>query len=99
MPNIKAEIQKHKKNTLEKAKQKHPDTQLCNCTNKKQCPLNRQCLNESIVYQANITAHIPGYKVKVYLGVFETTFKVHYITHKKSFIKQHKNNMQLSKEY
>ena len=74
MPNIKAEIHKHNINTLEKAQRKHPDTQLCNCTNKKQCPLNRQCLTESIVYQANITANIPGYKEKVYLGVSETTF-------------------------
>ena len=54
MPNIKAEIHKHNINTLEKAQRKHPDTQLCNCTNKKQCPLNRQCLTESIVYQPNI---------------------------------------------
>ena len=62
MPNIKVEINTHNKNTFEKAQQKHPDTQLCNCANKKQCPLNRQCLTESIVYQANITRNIPGYK-------------------------------------
>ena len=36
MPNIKAEKHKHNKNTLQKAQQKHPDTQFCNCTNKKQ---------------------------------------------------------------
>ena len=40
MLNIKAEIHKHNKNTLEKAQTKHPNTQLCNSTNKKQCPLN-----------------------------------------------------------
>ena len=39
MPNIKAEIHKHNKNTLEKIQQKHPDLQFCNCTNKNQCPL------------------------------------------------------------
>ena len=90
MSNIKAEIHKHSKNTLEKAQQKHPDTQLCNCTNKKQCPLNGQCLTESIVYQPNITADIPGYKEKVYLGVSETTFSVCYGDHKKLFTKHHK---------
>ena len=57
MPNIKAEIDKHNKNILEKAQQKNPDTHLCNCANKKQCPLNGQCLTVSIVYQANITAN------------------------------------------
>ena len=50
MLNIKAEIHKHNENTLEKAQQKHPDSQICNCTNKTQCPLNGQCLTESIVY-------------------------------------------------
>ena len=62
--------------------------------------LNGQCLTESIVYRANFTAHIPGYKEKVYLGVSETTFKVRYSNHKKLFTKQHhKNDTQLSKEY
>ena len=41
-----------------------------------QCPLNGQCLTESIVYEANMTVNIPRYKEKVYLGVSETTFKV-----------------------
>ena len=63
-------------------------------------PLNRQRLTESIVYQANITANIPGYKEKVYLGVSETTFKIGYGNHKKWFTKQHhKSDMELSKEY
>ena len=78
MPNIKAEIHKHNKNTLEKDQQKHPDTHLCNYANKKQCPLNGQCLTENIIYQAYITENIPGYKEKVYLGVSEAIFKAHY---------------------
>ena len=86
-PNIKAEINKHNKNTLKKAQQRHPDTQLCNCTNKRQCPLNGQCLTESFVYQANNTANISGYKEKVYLGVSETTIKVRCGNHKKLFTK------------
>ena len=60
VPNIKGEIHKHDKSTSEKTYQKHPDTQLCNCTNEKQRPLNGHCLTESIVCQANITANIPG---------------------------------------
>ena len=76
MLDIETKIQKHSKNSLEKAQQKHPDTQLCNCRNKKQCPVNGQCFTETIVYQANITASISGYKEKVYLGVSKTAFKV-----------------------
>ena len=95
MPSIKGEIHKHNKNTIEKGQQKHPDTQLCNCTNKNQCPLNRKCLTESIVYQANISANIPGYREKVYIGLSETTFKVCYDNHKKTVYK----TTELSKEY
>ena len=44
IPSIKAEIHKHNKSILEKARQKNPDSQLRNCTNKKQRLLNEQCL-------------------------------------------------------
>ena len=99
MPNIKAEIHKHHKNILEKAQQKHQDTPLCNCTNKKQCPLHGQCLTESIIYQANITANTPGI-TKTFLGVSETTFKVCNSNNKKMFTKpRHKNDTDLSKAY
>ena len=55
---------------------------------------------ESIVYQANITENIAGYKEKVYLGLSKTTFKVRYGNNKKSFTKQHhKNDTEISKEY
>ena len=82
MPYIRAETHKHNKNALEKAQQKHLDTQLCSCTNKKQCPLNGECLTDSIAYQANITANIPGYKEKIFLGVSETTLKFAIVTRK-----------------
>ena len=97
MPNIKGEIYKQKKSILEKAHQKNPGTKLCNCTNKKQCPLNGLCLTESIVYQASITANIPGYKEKFFLGISDATFKARYGNHKKWFTKQHhKNDTELS---
>ena len=73
IPNINAEINKTTKNTLGKPQEKHPDTQFCNCTNKKQCHLNGQCLTASIFYQTNIKVNIPGYKEKAYLGVSETS--------------------------
>ena len=95
MLNIKAETHKHNKNTVDKTQQNNPESQLCDCTNIKQYPLNGQCLTKSIVYQANITANILGYKEKVYLGVSET-FKVRHGNHKKSFTKQrHKNDTEL----
>ena len=82
---IKAEIHKHNKDPLEKAQQKHQDTQLCNCTKKCSVLLNGKCFTESIVYQANIRVNIFGYKKKVYLSTSETKFKVRHGSHKKSF--------------
>ena len=52
MPDIKAEIYKHNKNTLEKAQQT------------KSSVLFGQGITKSIVCQANIMANIPGYKEK-----------------------------------
>ena len=60
MPNIQTKIHEHKKNSIEKAQQKNPETLLCKYTNKKQCLLDGQCVTESVVYQANIKTNIPG---------------------------------------
>ena len=87
MPNIKAEVKKTQQKYLRNA-----DIQLCNSPNKKQCPLNRQWLTDSIFYPANITENIPGYKEKNYLSVSETKIKVCNGNHKKLFTKQHKND-------
>ena len=54
-------------------------------------------LKESMVYQANITTNISGYKEKTYLGPSETIFKIHYGSHEKSFTKQPLDT-ELSKE-
>ena len=114
MPNIKAKIHKSTQEKLDKDIQipalhlkkkrvvsfKRVQIKI-KCTNKKQYLLNGQCLTESIVLQAKFMANIPGYKEKVYLGVSETTFKVHYGNQKKSFTKQRqkKKDTELSKEY
>ena len=56
MSNIKAETHKNNKNTLEKVQKKHSDIQLCN-HKEKQCPINGQCLTDSIVYQTNVSQY------------------------------------------
>ena len=93
-----AKINKHTKKTLQKAQEKHPDSKLCNCTNKKQCPLNGQCLTKSIVYQINITANIPGYKRNITLVYHKGHLEFNNGNHKKFFAKQHPKNATLSKE-
>ena len=80
MPDINAEINKKQQQNLKKSSKRYPDTQLCKCSKKKQCPLNAQCLTESIIYQTNNTAFLAiSYIVS---GVTAITFKVCYGNHK-----------------
>ena len=79
-------------------------------TNKKQYPLNGIFLAESIAYQANITINVPGYKEKVYLGVYQVCLMMLFcntlvhdvinLLYYKILAKQrHKSNTELSKGY
>ena len=61
----------------------------CNYINMSQCPLEQRCLSNNILYQANITSFGQNSETKVYDGIFETTFKLRYTSHKKSF--NHRN--------
>ena len=54
----------------------------CICSNIPQCPLQRKCLSNNILYQANITAIGENSETKVYYGICETTFKLRYANHK-----------------
>ena len=42
-------------------------------------------LSNNILYQANITPLDEDAEAKVYYGIYETTFKLRYANHKKSF--------------
>ena len=100
MPNIKSKINSHNHKILKNNTQQEENIKKCNCINKNQCPLNQQCLSTNIVYQANINSNLNNYKEKYYIGLCETTFKLRYANHKKSFNhEKYKNNTELSKEY
>ena len=61
----------------------------CNCINISQCLLQQRRLSNNILYQANITPLGENSETKVYYGICETTFKLRYANHKKSF--SHRN--------
>lgn len=96
MPNIGRIINNHNKNILnDECKKDH----MCNCIKRETCPLNNQCLAENIVYEATVTSNKPNYSPKSYIGISETTFKVRYANHKKSFNhKRYEKETELSKE-
>ena len=54
----------------------------CNCRNNDHYPLNGNCTNSCIVYQATITS---GKQSNIYFGSCSTTFKARFINHTSSF--------------
>ena len=54
-----------------------------------ECSLDEKCLNNNILNQENITTLDKNLETKVYYAVYETTFKLRYTNHKKSF--NHRN--------
>ena len=87
LPNIKSTLNAHNRRILYPS----PTTgrRTCNCINISQCPLQKRCLSDNILYQANITPSGENSETKVYYGICETTFKLKYANHKKSF--NHRN--------
>lgn len=80
-PNVKNIISKHNKKILDNTEITHNEN-LCNCRNKRECPLKGSCLIKSIVYSAEIKT---TNTTKTYIGMTGGTFKIRYNNHKKSF--------------
>ena len=97
MKNIKSMIKPHNKSIL------HSENNIvrkCNCSKKDSCPLNNECLQTNIVYKAAITSELPNQKDKIYFGACETTFKLRYANHKKSFAnRMYEKSTELAIEY
>ena len=96
MKNIKSIINTHNKSILHKTEN---ITKTCNCIKKDNCPLDNECLQTNIVYEATITSSTPNQE-KIYFGLCETTFKLRYANHKKSFAnRKYEKNTELANEY
>ena len=97
MPNIKQKITSH--NNLILSKVGAADTgapinqnkKNCNCRKLEDCPLEGNCLTESLIYQAKINQ-------ESYIGMTGGTFKQRFNAHQSSFrIKDKENETKLSK--
>ena len=62
MSNTKQSIANHNKAIIRKEKIKEEQIKLCNCKNRTLCPLQDNCLQKGVVYQATVTQtkHIEG---------------------------------------
>ena len=87
LPNMKSKINAHNKKVLkdETTPSSTITERTCNCRKNTVCPMNGKCLNNNILYTADLTCDLPNYGTKRYMGICTTTFKLRYANHKKSF--------------
>ena len=81
MPNMKQYIDKHNAKIL-KDVTNVDDSRTCNCRSGRVCPVNGQCLQKGLIYQADVECQNT---VKTYYGLTELTFKERWNGHKSSF--------------
>ena len=73
------------------------DIKSCNCRQKNACPLNGNCLQSSVIYQATVKRHHTNIS-ETYIGLKENYFKTRYRNHIASFRDaRHRNSAALSK--
>ena len=100
MPSVKKLIDGHNKAILksfETAQQQQDEGKTCNCRTKKEeeCPLNGECLENEVVYQATVTTQDTN---ETYTGLIANQFKTRYRNHQMSFRhKKMRNETELSK--
>ena len=95
--NIKAHFAAHNKKILNC---ETPNTEGCNCRNgenSKRCPLDGNCLVESVVYKETVTTNQPSIKAKTYHGMTQDTFKQKYYGHTHDFKNKDKYGTTLSR--
>ena len=104
MNNTKQIIDNHKKRILHssyssysKYNKNSKTNKTCNCLQKNNCPLNGNCLQSSVVYEATVTRNDDNTS-KTYIGLTATDFKTRHRNHTTSFRHaKHKNSTELSK--
>ena len=73
------------------------DKKLCNCWQKITCPLNRNCLQSSVIYQATVTRN-DNNTSETCIRLTEKDFETRYRNHTASFRHaKHRNSTELSK--
>ena len=101
MDNSKSIISKHNTRILSSPKSTTQTTSstnsaTCNCNNSNECPLQKKCLLDCIVYKAEVVTS--NSEPKEYIGMTGNTFKKRLYNHNKSFNNvTYRNNTELSK--
>ena len=105
MNNTKQIIQNHNKHIItsskhaDKPKDSTGDIKSCNCRQKNACPLNGNCLQSSVIYQATVKRHDTSTS-ETYIGLTENDFKTRYRNHIASFRHaKHRNSYRTQQTY
>ena len=72
------------------------NNKTCNCRQKNTCPLDGNCLQSSVIYQATVTRK-DNNTTETYIGLTKNDFKTRYRNHTASFRHaKHRNSTELS---
>ena len=97
---MKQVIDGHNKAILKNAQnpEENQPQKMCNCRNEKECPLEGECLQNEIVYQATVTTRGVTGTTETYVGLTATDFKTRWRNHQMSFKhEKRRNDTELSK--
>ena len=104
MPNMATTITSHNQRILRSSPPSPPNIQnqrqqsTCNCRNPTVCPLDKNCLQCAVIYQATVTTTDSSTRPETYVGLTEQTFKTRYKSHNNFFNHlKYKNSTELSK--
>ena len=70
---------------------KEEQIKICNCRNRTLCPLQGNCLQKGVVYQATVT-QTNTMREDLYIGITENELKTRYNQHTSSFRLSHKSS-------
>ena len=90
MPNMKKVIAGHNRKISNDNRGPPPNPSMCNCKQKRNCPLPGRCLSEKVVYQATVTDEHQNRET--YTGLTSKTFKERHYKHKNSFKYKNSDN-------
>ena len=94
-PNLAKFISSHNAKILRQTENPVVD-RACNCRQRASCPLDGNCLQENLVYQATVSHD--GGNEETYIGLTSNSFKSRHANHKKSFTYQkYETETELSK--
>ena len=98
MPNIASHIKAHNRKVLqEPTRQEEPEV-TCNCQNADNCPLNGNCLQDAVVYKADVFPEAQAPESEYYVGNTEPLFKGRWSDHNTSFrYERYRTKSKLSK--